>query len=103
MVTMRTVEYAYQDSLKEEEKLARKKAKEAEEESHTEVREFSMTRLRSPKLRLESFTVIQREEEVPRETIWWKKLFSLRKRKRQRRRDKMLCLWKDRAYVLGMP
>jgi hypothetical protein len=26
-----------------------------------------MTRLRSPKLRLESFTVIQREEEVPKE------------------------------------
>jgi hypothetical protein len=29
--------------------------------------ELSMTRLRSPKMRLESFTVIHREEEVPKE------------------------------------
>jgi hypothetical protein len=48
MMTMRTVEDAYQVALKEEEKLARSKSNEVEEKSHTEVRGLSMTSPRSP-------------------------------------------------------
>jgi hypothetical protein len=59
-------------------------------------------KFQKPKVEAESITVRQKEEEVPEGTLWWKKLFFSRKRKRQRRRSEMLCLWKDRAYVLGM-
>jgi hypothetical protein len=36
------------------------------------------------------------------ETVWWKKLFSSMKRKMQRRRGNVLCLWKDMTHVLGV-
>ena len=43
-----------------------------------------------------------KRRKFPRKTRWWKKFFQ-RKRKKRRRRSKMLCMWKDRAHVLGMP
>jgi hypothetical protein len=41
------------------------RASEVEEEVQTEVREFSRTRQRSPRVRLENHIVTQKEEKVP--------------------------------------
>jgi seryl-tRNA synthetase len=65
MMTMRMVEDAYQVALKAEEKLAKNKANETEEKVQAEVEELSERSSRNPNLKLESITVIQKEEEVP--------------------------------------
>jgi hypothetical protein len=56
MMSVRTVEDAYQIALKAEEKLARKQISEVEVEARTKAREFPMTRHIKPKMRLRNHT-----------------------------------------------
>jgi hypothetical protein len=64
MMTMRTVEYSYQVSLKVEEKLARKKSQWNRGKSPSRGRGTLEKSSRSPDQKLEDITVRQREEEV---------------------------------------
>jgi hypothetical protein len=102
MMTMRMVEDSYQVALKEEENLAKKKSQQNRGRSPKRGKGTFREKSQKPNLKMESITVIQKEEEVLEVEIWWNKLFSSRKRKSQRRRSEMLCLWKDMAYVLGL-
>jgi len=61
MMTMRTMEDSYESALKAEEKLVRKTKERVQEEA----KEFSKRSSKNPNLKLESITIIQKEEEVP--------------------------------------
>jgi hypothetical protein len=69
MMSVRTVEDAYQFALKVEEKLAKEKSSEAEVEAQPQTKEgeFPMTRHINPKMRLRNHTITWKEEEVPEE------------------------------------
>jgi hypothetical protein len=61
MMTMRTMEDSYESALKAEEKLVRKTKERVQEEA----KELSKRSSKNPNLKLESITIIQKDEEVP--------------------------------------